>query len=91
MDESGCFLSPHLSGTIPSVSVRGLALLTLKQGHSGEINDNLWRVKGNQRVMVECPGLAAAGSKAVQPGPGGERRGSRCGTAEGACSYRKAA
>lgn len=90
-ESSGCFLSSHLSGRIPSVSVRVLALLTLKQGHCGDINDNLWRAKGNQRVMAECPGPAAAGSQPVQPGPGGEMRGSSLWTVEGACGYRRAA
>lgn len=64
----GSFLHCISSGTFPSVSVRVLILLTLKQGHCGEINDNLWWVKGNQQVMVANLGLATAGSEPLQPG-----------------------
>lgn len=70
------------SGLFSSVSIRVLALFTLKQGHRGEMSDDPWRAKGSQ-VM------GAAGSKPLQPGPGGEPRGSSCWNVEGACSYRE--
>lgn len=62
-----------------SVSVRVLALFTLEQGHHGEMSDDQWRAKGSQ-VTGHVPGLAAAGSKPLQPGPGGEPRGAVAGT-----------
>lgn len=68
-----------------SVSARVLALFTLKQGHPGEM------ISGGSREAKfrgHVPGLAAAGSSTLQPGPGGEPRGSSCWDVEGACSYR---